>query len=163
MKVVRVGNSANGACFKDCVQTIRHYCGWSNGFEIFADFGSKPETKVADYFRDHLIKLNDGFKDEVYKNKKLVYENYANLPCILLLCEKGRMGDTFPQSFNCMDLRARGNDSPPFLTGFVQELGRLCRYERPEYQLPVALVGDKVYTKLKGSYHLATSGLAVDE
>ena len=31
-----------------------------------------------------------------------------DIPCLLVLVEKGRMGDTFPFSMDCMDLRARG-------------------------------------------------------
>lgn len=42
-----------------------------------------------------------------------------------MLCEKGRMGDTFPSSFACLDLRVR---SPDTLSTAIQELGRLCRY-----------------------------------
>ena len=35
------------------------------------------------------------------------------------------MGDTFPPSFDCLDLRIRVSDN---LSTFVQEVGRLCRY-----------------------------------
>ena len=35
------------------------------------------------------------------------------------------MGDTFPSSFACLDLRVR---SPDALSTAIQELGRLCRY-----------------------------------
>ncbi len=33
------------------------------------------------------------------------YKELEKLPCILILQRKGRLGDTFPRSFNCMDLR----------------------------------------------------------
>ena len=35
------------------------------------------------------------------------------------------MGDTFPHSFNCLDLRIRTSENT---STFVQEIGRLCRY-----------------------------------
>ena len=33
------------------------------------------------------------------------YKDLNKLPCILILQRRGRLGDTFPRSFNCMDLR----------------------------------------------------------
>ena len=56
---------------------------------------------------------------------RIIYKHLQSLPCILLLCERGRMGDTFPPSFDCLDLRIRVSDN---LSTFVQEVGRLCRY-----------------------------------
>ena len=55
----------------------------------------------------------------------LTYSQLESLPCLLVLCEKGRMGDTFPFSFACLDLRVRSSE---FLSTAIQELGRLCRY-----------------------------------
>lgn len=59
------------------------------------------------------------------RTKALTYSQLESLPCLLVLCEKGRMGDTFPFSFACLDLRVR---SSKFLSTAIQELGRLCRY-----------------------------------
>lgn len=75
------------------------------------------------------------------------------LPCILILVDKGRLGDTFPPSFNTMDLRASHNTQPPVLATLMQELGRLCRYQpKTKYsELPYALVGRMVMKKLKES------------
>lgn len=55
----------------------------------------------------------------------LQYSDLHGIPCILILCEKGRMGDTFPETFCCLDLRIRTSVQ---LSVFVQEFGRLCRY-----------------------------------
>lgn len=48
-----------------------------------------------------------------------------NVPCLLVLVEKGRLGDTFPFSLDCMDLRVRAVTgagekglSPSFLLPF---------------------------------------------
>ena len=47
---------------------------------------------------------------------------------LLLLVEKGRLGDTYPKSFCCLDLRARNRTGLPYVAPMVQELGRLCGY-----------------------------------
>ena len=59
------------------------------------------------------------------QEKDLQYGDLHGVPCLLILCEKGRMGDTFPQTFQCLDLRIRTSENA---TTFIQELGRLCRY-----------------------------------
>ena len=59
------------------------------------------------------------------KAATLQYSDLHGVPCLLVLCEKGRMRDTFPQTFCCLDLRIRTSDNH---TTFVQEMGRLCRY-----------------------------------
>jgi hypothetical protein len=56
---------------------------------------------------------------------ELRYEDLHNLPCLVILCDKGRMGDTFPHSLNSLDFRLR---TAGFYTAFLQELGRMCRY-----------------------------------
>ena len=53
------------------------------------------------------------------------YEDLIDLPCILILCEKGKMGDSFPKSLRYYDLRLR------YALGFVQTNGKdllCCRY-----------------------------------
>lgn len=60
------------------------------------------------------------------------YTDLLNLPCMVLLNEKGRMGDTFPHSFACMDLRLRYTEAPGNCRSVTQELGRVCRYVVPK-------------------------------
>ncbi|GBG34091.1 GREB1-like protein [Hondaea fermentalgiana] len=57
--------------------------------------------------------------------KTAKYEDLENLPTIVILCEKGRMGDTFPHSFRFLDIRLRSSKT---YSTFVQEFGRVCRY-----------------------------------
>jgi hypothetical protein len=40
-------------------------------------------------------------------NYDLKYEDLLNVPCMIILCEKGRMGDTFPHTLSIVDLRLR--------------------------------------------------------
>ena len=61
----------------------------------------------------------------LHPQRDLQYSDLHGIPCLLILCQKGRMGDTFPQTFSCLDLRIRTSDNA---STFVQELGRLCRY-----------------------------------
>ncbi|KAG2386909.1 hypothetical protein C9374_001944 [Naegleria lovaniensis] len=81
------------------------------------------------------------------EKKSLEYINLQNFPCILILVAKGRQGDTFPQSFDCLDMRAKG-DSLPNYSSFTQEFGRLCRYIDDTDKKPIALVTDAIYKDL---------------
>jgi len=75
---------------------------------------------------------------------ELRYEDLYNLPCLVILCEKGRQGDTFPHSLETLDFRLRTSGS---YSAFIQELGRMCRYPatRP-------LRGDPLKGDQGGSY-----------
>ena len=81
------------------------------------------------------------------------YEDLDGLPCLLILVDNGRMGDTFPSSLQCMDLRLqhiRANQKP-YLSTFVQEMGRMCRYTTLDSVLPRALLGAGIYRFLEKS------------
>ena len=92
------------------------------------------------------------------------YEDLENLACILILVDKGRMGDTFPHSFDCLDLRLNYDSSrefkegsPLYLSTVIQELGRMCRYakvsdgESRSQNAPYVLVGRVLYKRLEES------------
>jgi hypothetical protein len=75
-------------------------------------------------------------------NPDLKYEDLLNVPCLIILCEKGRMGDTFPHTLRTLDLRLRTGGTA---SCFLQEIGRMCRYPRtqdPEVVLDVQQVMD---------------------
>ena len=86
------------------------------------------------------------------------YEDLQNLACVLILVDKGRMGDTFPESFDCLDLRLSYDEgSPIVLSTVIQELGRMCRYAKLStdgsfvQNVPYALVGAQLFKRLKMS------------
>ena len=86
------------------------------------------------------------------------YEDLQNLACVLILVDKGRMGDTFPESFDCLDLRLSYDEgSPIILSTVIQELGRMCRYAKLSadgsfvQNVPYALVGKQLFKRLKMS------------
>ena len=56
---------------------------------------------------------------------ELCYEDLHNLPMLLIVTNKARMGNTFPHSLASLDLRMR---TGKHLVGLIQELGRMCRY-----------------------------------
>ena len=71
------------------------------------------------------------------------YEDLKDLPVILILCQKGRMGDTFPKSLRYYDLRMKYSNSCNTRAPVEQDLGRAFRYgpETSEYPFPIVLVG----------------------
>jgi hypothetical protein len=71
------------------------------------------------------------------------YSDLENLPCILILCEKGKMGDTFPPSLRYYDLRLRYANSCNSRATAEQDLGRGFRYVHESQQLrrPTIIVG----------------------
>lgn len=79
------------------------------------------------------------------------YGDLNNRSLLLLLVCKGRLGDTFPSTFHCLDMRARNrsDESKTMMSTIVQELGRLCRYcevdadGRPTEDIPYALVSKR--------------------
>lgn len=58
--------------------------------------------------KDMLARWRKGQKRLAKEYKTLTYEQLIDLPCILILVQKGRQGDTFPRSFNLLDMRSKG-------------------------------------------------------
>ena len=96
------------------------------------------------------------------------YEDLQNLACVLILVDKGRMGDTFPESFDCLDLRLSYDEgSPIILSTVIQELGRMCRYAKLSadgsfvQNVPYALVGAQLFKRLKMSLDVSPAVRAI--
>ena len=75
-------------------------------------------------------------------------EDLNGLPCMYIVCETGRMGDTFPRSMLHYDLRLRYTSKTSKRSSFEQDVGRAFRYAKPGEQLPIVLIGT-------GGYELA--------
>jgi hypothetical protein len=69
------------------------------------------------------------------------------LPCFLILCQKGKMGDTFPTSLKYYDMRMRYANSCETRAPVEQDLGRAFRYAKPE-SCPLVLVGQECANQL---------------
>ena len=180
MKIVRAKSMETANQFFHTLQLAREISSLEGCFEIIRDYGG---TQIADQMmnpsRPFFTKLQppncqckidcccSELKLQPGRRKctncqhvhKLItqYEDLENLACVLILVDKGRMGDTFPQSFDCLDLRLNYDSRPLYLSTVIQELGRMCRYakvsvdESHAQNLPYALVGRELFNDLKES------------
>ncbi|KAH9262684.1 hypothetical protein BASA82_000287 [Batrachochytrium salamandrivorans] len=88
-------------------------------------------VKKENFMKCEMGRLND--KSTIESKLKSIKRRLQNahvwrrcqLPCFVFLCEKGRMGDTFPASLQVVDLRLRSGGT---YSCFMQEFGRVCRY-----------------------------------
>jgi hypothetical protein len=96
-----------------------------------------------------------------YEPKIETYSDLHDLPCILILCEKGRMGDTFPASLRYYDLRLRYGSTCGNRASAEQDLGRAFRYHdaSSRYPLPLILVGSTCHRKILGAQRGGRIGL----
>ena len=81
------------------------------------------------------------------------YKDLEKLPCILILVNKGQMGDTFPSSLIALDARVTGlRDSKTYyLTPFTQEKGRMCRYTSLKDKFPFIYLNETLYHDIEHS------------
>ena len=180
MKILRAKSTETAEQFFYTLQEARKLASQENCFEIIRDYGKsnlkgfmtssntffqklQPE-KCQFQLKCHCsnLKLNTklpkcGNCQHVHK-PITQYEDLQNLACVLILVEKGRMGDTFPESFDCLDLRLSYDEgSPIILSTVIQELGRMCRYAKLSadgsfvQNVPYALVGAQLFKRLKMS------------
>ena len=187
MKIVRAKSMETANQFFHTLRLARAISSLEESFEIIRDYGGiqieKQLMKSSSPFFVKLQPVNCQYKFDCccskltlqHGRKKCLnckhvhksitqYEDLENLACILILVDKGRMGDTFPHSFDCLDLRLNCDSSrefkegsPMYLSTVIQELGRMCRYakvsdgESRAQNAPYVLVGRKLYEKLKES------------
>ena len=180
MKILRAKSTETAEQFFYTLKEARKLASQENCFEIIRDYGKsnlkgfmtssttffqklQPE-KCQFQLKCHCsnLKLNTklpkcGNCQHVHK-PIIQYEDLQNLACVLILVEKGRMGDTFPESFDCLDLRLSYDEgSPIILSTVIQELGRMCRYAKLSadgsfvQNVPYALVGAQLFKRLKMS------------
>ena len=164
------------------VQLAREVSGLKEYFEVIRDYGGiqienqlmkssnpffkKLQPEACTYkFDCHCSELKLQPRHKICVNcqhvHKLItqYEDLENLACILILVDEGRMGDTFPQSFDCLDLRLSYDSSHEFkegsavyLSSLIQELGRMCRYTQVSTSAtPYVLIGRQLFMTLKTS------------
>jgi hypothetical protein len=98
------------------------------------------------------------------------YEELDNLPCIMIVVERARFGDTLPNSFKWFDLRARNTFNVGAKSTFRQDVGRACGYSsrlakgntRPQVLVSSAaeqvLDDEDETTALLQDYHMTKAG-----
>ena len=186
MKIVRAKSMKTADQFYFTLRLTRSVSSLEGCFEVIRDYGGiqiekqlmkssspffwnlQPEI-CADKFDCHcrILKVQSGRKkcgncDHVHKSITQ-YEDLENLACVLILVEKGRMGDTFPQSFDCLDLRLNYDSSCElYLSTIIQELGRMCRYSTSSAsEMPYVLVGRVLFKTLQESLGRSPSMSAI--
>lgn len=101
MIVIRTCDSSSkgtGQRLAQWLRRAREVAGLKRCFAISTDFGGAASLEVEEDFLPML-------PEEVQAKTKLCYEDLFGLPMVLILCAKGRMGDTFPKSLGLFDLR----------------------------------------------------------
>ena len=190
MKIVRTKNKETANQFYNTLKLAQKVCKLKKKyFEIIKDYGGiqiRHQFVSSNPFFKRLQTENCQAKiDCPCKNpelqprqKKCVncghvhksitqYEDLENLACLLILVEKGRMGDTFPRSFDCLDLRLSYDSKPLYLSTIIQELGRLCRYAKISVDdscaqnLPYVLIGPELYRALEESVKRSPSIMSI--
>ena len=167
------------SCLEECFEVIRDYGGIQIENQLMkssSPFFQKLQPETCAYKFDcgcSELKLQTNRKKcaNCQHVHKLItqYEDLENLACILILVDKGRMGDTFPQSFDCLDLRLNYDSSQEFdkgsamyLSTLIQELGRMCRYAKsPTAAIPYVLIGRKLFKTLQKSLETSPSMSAI--
>jgi hypothetical protein len=161
MVLVRVARKKHGKHMADQLREARTLLGFQQRFAILLDV----EEKSAGGMEKILKSDSSGKSEELGWLNRLrllhnkpeswvpeSYEDLKDLPVILILCERGRMGDTFPKSLRYYDLRMRYANSCSERAPVEQDLGRAFRYgpETDEYPFPIVLVGAECATQLYG-------------
>ena len=155
--------------FADKLRKRRAENGLDEKFAIVLDIGAAESEKKKAQKSDkslHCLLQEDGGgnkEEEEYhgcfveklrtwrEDEKLIVEQYSDLldlPCILILVEKGNIGDTFPASLRYYDLRMRYPEKISNLGSCEQSLGRACSYKKADYDLPSILLSKPAYETL---------------
>jgi hypothetical protein len=161
MVLVRVTSIKLGKDMAAELRKARDCLGFQQRFAILIDVDEKSAGGMEKMLKDDSSKKSQEFgwlnrlrlingNPDSYKPES--YEDLQDLPVILILCEKGKMGDTFPKSLRYYDLRMRYANSCDIRAPVEQDLGRAFRYgpETNEYPFPVVLVGAACAGQLKG-------------
>ena len=148
-----------------CFEIIRDYCEFNlkRLMKSASTFLQKLQPKKCQFqFECHCsnLKLHPGRSkcgNCQHVHKPITqYEDLQNLAGVLILVDKRLMGDRFPQSFDCLDLRlSYDKGSQIFLSTVIHELARMCRYAKLSadgsfvQNIPYALVGAHLFERLK--------------
>ena len=174
-----VDDEHGGRAIKGCMIPFRTSYGESEKAEIYADAIRKFQSKHGLVHRFSVItdidqrkssfgnKISSEMKRRFPERDYDKYEDLADIPCILILCDKEKMGDTFPQSLRYYDLRLRYNSKTTLNRAPVeQDLGRAFGYRAGDieiYPLPVIVIGRGKYSKtLTGEAGTSMFGLPPD-
>ena len=123
--------------------------GLINRFAII--LASNGETAQQHGIKAALLERHSGLLESLkrHNDEFKVIEDLQGIPCIFIVCEGYRMGDTFPTSMLHYDLRLRYDHSDAYRASFEQDLGRAFRYANgPDDVLPTVVIGPKGYEQV---------------
>jgi hypothetical protein len=161
MILIRVLSKDHGRQLATNFKEAREKFGLRDKFAVIVDVDATKDTLrkcVEPVFQKRMARWQ-GVSDVKAVPLK-AYKDLSELPCILILCEKGKMGDTFPSSLRYYDLRLRyATSSRPHNSdakyGFSrataeQDLGRAFRYVKrgEEECVPTIVLGRAAYQSL---------------
>ena len=99
----------------------------------------------------HRLRAWRGEPAQITEFEPKMFADLGHLPCLLIIVDQGKMGDTFPQNLIAWDLRARYDSNSFSRTTFIQDAGRVFgwRYRKDASapRLPRLLLGEKAYLR----------------
>jgi hypothetical protein len=150
----------DGTKIKRQLEAARDALGLKDRFAVILDVNTRSRSDWTTALGPSMLERlkmwnrhpgNSRFEmDDLSHPASLSYEHLLDLPVVLILCEKGKMGDTFPKSMRHYDLRLRYSNSCEIRAATEQDLGRAFRYgpEEKEYPFPTVLVGPRCAREL---------------
>ena len=155
MILLRVMDKREGYFFTKVLRRMRKILGLETNFSIVLDIDNVEErTSGLDNFTgaesEFLPRLQMWNAAGNKQYRPSGYKDLEDLPVILIVCEKGKMGITYPKSLRYYDLRLRYATTAGVTRGAIeQDFGRACRYRlHYEDELPTILVSKMAYKKL---------------
>lgn len=157
MIVVRMQPMEFAQDFVASLRIIRDICEWKKDPKFAVLFSSHKNELIKS--NEILLQplINEAKKHANEYNRKndekikpiLTFEQLT-MPCILIVLQKGKLGDTFPSSFYCYDLRNRYIESVSSLSlsSLIQTLGRMCKYSQ-KGEIPYSLISKLLYNQIK--------------
>eukprot|EP00658_Telonema_sp_P-2_P015142 TRINITY_DN1580_c0_g1_i11.p1 TRINITY_DN1580_c0_g1~~TRINITY_DN1580_c0_g1_i11.p1 ORF type:complete len:1156 (-),score=118.62 TRINITY_DN1580_c0_g1_i11:494-3961(-) len=140
MILLRTLSNAAANLISRALKEARQHLGLQDRFAVIVDTQHKS-TGLQEAVPPELFE-----QAKVWSGKEhfriATYNDLADIPCVLILCEKGKMGDTFPKSLRYYDMRLRYANSIASRAMAEQDLGRGCRYNVDRnYELPTIVMG----------------------
>ena len=151
MILVRLLDKREGRILVDTLKDVRNALGLGNRFCVSLDCDDTSSREKLDLceaqFLPRLQAWNGGGNKEY---KPTFYTDLKDLPVILVVVEKGKMGITYPKSLRYYDLRLRYATTSGVTRGAIeQDFGRACRYKCDgDPELPTVIVSQAAEKQL---------------
>ena len=129
MALVRVLNKREGKFFVETIRGARDALGYSKQFSVIIDDESNTRER-NELCEEAFLKRLQVWNDNGNPNyRPSCYNDLKDLPLILVVVEKGKMGITYPKTLRYYDLRMRyAKTNATTRSAMEQDFGRACRY-----------------------------------